>query len=162
MLLRQDLQQADHGGITHRDGLGRTQLATPHQTTHYCAVRWEKRKQVLERPSRRRTARLAVGVLIQSKGANQAGGDRDGEKFTVLGWEKRFIMGAFSKNGDSALSVGRGNGKSALVAGLATACVDPSGPLTGPRREVLCVASSFGQSRIIFEDVFVVFAWRWP
>ena len=27
---RQDLQQADHGGITHRDGLGRTQLATPH------------------------------------------------------------------------------------------------------------------------------------
>ena len=70
MLLRQDLQQADHGGITHRDGLGRTQLATPHQTTHYCAVRWEKRKQVLERPSRRRTARLAVGVLIQSKGAN--------------------------------------------------------------------------------------------
>ena len=30
MLLRQDLQQADHGGITHRDGLGRTQLATPH------------------------------------------------------------------------------------------------------------------------------------
>ena len=30
MLLRQDLQQADHRGITHRDGLGRTQLATPH------------------------------------------------------------------------------------------------------------------------------------
>ena len=30
MFLRQDLQQADHGGITHRDGLGRTQLATPH------------------------------------------------------------------------------------------------------------------------------------
>ena len=86
-------------------------------------------------------------------GLTLAGGDRDGEKFTVLPWEKRFIMGAFHRPGDSALSVARGNGKSALVAAIATAVADPKGPLTGNRREVLCVASSFSQARIVFEDV---------
>ena len=86
-------------------------------------------------------------------GLKLAGGDHDGEAFTVLPWEKRFIRGAFAGPGDSAISVGRGNGKSAFVAGLATAVVDPEGPLSGPRREVICVASSFGQARVIFEDV---------
>ena len=37
--------------------------------------------------------------------------------------------------------------------GSLRAVVDPDGPLHGPRREVVCVASSFQQSRIIFEDV---------
>ena len=81
------------------------------------------------------------------------GGDKDGECFVVLPWERRFIYGAWSGPGDAALSVGRGNGKSALVAALASAVVDPAGPLGGPRREVVCVAASFEQSRIIFEDV---------
>ena len=39
------------------------------------------------------------------------------------------------------------------MAAIATAVVDPAGPLTGKRREVLCVASSFSQARIVFEDV---------
>lgn len=81
------------------------------------------------------------------------GGDCDGEPFTVLAWERRFLRGCFSRSGDSALSVGRGNGKSALVAGIASATIDPEGPLHGRRREVVCVAASFEQSRIIFEDV---------
>ena len=55
--------------------------------------------------------------------------------------------------GPAALSVARGNGKSALVAGIAAAVADPGGPLHGPRREAVCVASSFDQSRVIFEDV---------
>ena len=82
-----------------------------------------------------------------------AGGDHDGELFAVLPWEARFVRGAFAVSGPAALSVGRGNGKSALVAGLATAVADPDGPLHGPRRECVCVASSFDQSRVIFEDV---------
>ena len=86
-------------------------------------------------------------------GLKLAGGDHDGQPFKVLPWERRFIMGAFRGPGDSALSVARGNGKSALVAAIATAVVDPAGPLTGNRREVLCVASSFSQARIVFEDV---------
>ena len=93
------------------------------------------------------------GLIDYMGGLKLAGGDHDGQPFAVLPWEKRFIMGAFKGPGDSALSVARGNGKSALVAAIATAVVDPAGPLTGNRREVLCVASSFSQARIVFEDV---------
>ena len=82
-----------------------------------------------------------------------AGGDRDGEPFDVLAWERRFVRGAFRVPGDSALSVARGNGKSALCAGIAAAVVDPVGPLHGRRREAVVSAASFEQSRVIFEDV---------
>ena len=90
-----------------------------------------------------------------------AGGDRDGEPFTVLPWERRFVFGAFRGPGDAGLSVARGNGKSALCAGLASAVVDPSGPLHGRRREVVCVAASFEQSRVIFEDVLAFLGERY-
>ena len=82
-----------------------------------------------------------------------SGGDHDGSPFEVLSWESRFIRGAFRVRGPAALSVARGNGKSALVAGIASAVVDPTGPLHGNRREAVAVASSFDQSRVIFEDV---------
>lgn len=84
------------------------------------------------------------------------GGDHDGEPFDVLPWEGRFIRGAFRVAGDAALSVARGNGKSALVSALACAVADPAGPLHGRRREVVCVASSFAQGRIIFEDALAM------
>ena len=82
-----------------------------------------------------------------------SGGDLDGEAFTVWPWERRFIRGAFSQPGNAAISCGRGQGKSGFCAGIATAVVCPGAPLHGTRREVICVASSFGQARIIFEDV---------
>ena len=82
-----------------------------------------------------------------------SGGDLDGQPFTVWPWEKRFIRGAFGVKGDSCMSLARGNGKSGFVAALATAVVFPGGPLHGNRREVICVASAFKQSREIFEDV---------
>ena len=86
-------------------------------------------------------------------GLTLSGGDLDGEPMTVWPWERRFVRGVFSRAGDGALTIGRGNGKSGLVAGIASGVVDPSGPLHGPRAEVVVVASSFQQSRIIFEDV---------
>ena len=89
------------------------------------------------------------------------GGDKDGEPFTVLPWEARFIRGAWRGPGDAGLSVGRGNGKSALVAALGCAVVDPAGPLGGRRREVIAVAASFEQSRIIFEDVLAFLSQRY-
>lgn len=97
--------------------------------------------------------RLATDFLT---GLTLAGGDHDGQPFTVLPWERRFIRGAFRAAGDSALTVGRGNGESALVAGIAAAVVDPVGPSHGRRREVVCVAASFDQSRIIIEDVLAL------
>ena len=96
---------------------------------------------------------LPNDLIAYLGGLTLAGGDRDGEAFTVLPWERKFVRGAFGQPGHAALSVARGNGKSALVAGIAAAVVDPSGPLHGTRRECVAVASSFDQSRIIFEDV---------
>ena len=93
-------------------------------------------------------------ALVHYLGALKlVGGDHDGQPFKVLPWERRFIFGAFGTRGAAALSVARGNGKSALVGAIATAVVDPAGPLHGNRRECICVAASFQQSRIIFEDV---------
>ncbi len=43
------------------------------------------------------------------------GGDLDGEPFRVLPWERRFLRGAFATAGSAAVSVARGNGKSALA-----------------------------------------------
>ena len=81
------------------------------------------------------------------------GGDHAGGPFVVLPWERRFINGAFAVPGDCALSIARGNGKSAVVAGIATAFVDPDGPeLFKGRADCVVVASSFAQARIIFED----------
>ena len=85
-------------------------------------------------------------------GLKLVGGDHDGEHFKVLGWQRRFLQGAFRRPGDSALSVGRGNGKSGLVGAIAAAVVDPAGPLHGPARSVICAAASFEQGRIVFED----------
>ncbi len=80
-------------------------------------------------------------------------GEGAGEAFRVLPWQSRFIKGAFAVSGDAALSVGRGNGKSALVAGIACATLDPEGPLRQRRAETVIVASSFEQGRIDFEHV---------
>ena len=96
---------------------------------------------------------LGRSLVAWLGGLTLSGGDLDGQHFTVWPWERRFIMGTFGQDGDAALSIGRGNGKSAFVAALATAVVVPGGPLSGKRREVICVASSFGQARVIFEDV---------
>ena len=96
---------------------------------------------------------IGAALVDYIGGLTLSGGDRDGEEFSVLPWERRFIRGAFATTGHAALSVARGNGKSALVAGIAAAVVDPDGPLHGNRREAVAVASSFDQGRTIFEDV---------
>ena len=83
-------------------------------------------------------------------------GDCAGEQFTVLPWEKRFIRNVWGEGcgGDAAFSAGRGQGKSGLVAGIATACVDPSAPLHSKRGEIVCTAASFSQAKsAIFEEV---------
>ncbi len=79
-------------------------------------------------------------------------GRRAGEPFTVLPWQRQFVRGAFAPGVQSAaLSVGRGNGKTAVLSGIAAATLD--GPLAVPRGETVIVASSFEQARIAFEHV---------
>ena len=75
-----------------------------------------------------------------------------GQPFAVLPWQRRFVRGAFAPGVQSAaLSVARGNGKTALLSGIAAATLD--GPLAVPRGETVIVASSFEQARIAFEHV---------
>ena len=85
-------------------------------------------------------------------GLELVGGELDGTLFEVLPWERRFLQGAFGQRADSALSLGRGNGKSALVGAIASAAVDPRGPLHQRRAEVVVVASSFAQAKIVYGD----------
>ena len=80
-------------------------------------------------------------------------GDCAGEKMQVLPWERRLIRGACDCSGDVALSISRGAGKSGIVAGIATAAVDPDGPLNFGRADVVVVASAYEQSKVIFDDV---------
>ena len=73
-------------------------------------------------------------------------GPRAGEPFQLLRWQRKFLRGALSPGvSRSAATCGRGNGKSGLVAAIATLYLD--GPLAQPRGEVVVLASSFGQAR---------------
>ena len=99
---------------------------------------------------------MSLPDYIRSLTVTQGAGA--GGPFRLLPWQSRFLRGAFAVPGDSAISVARGNGKSALVAAVASAVVD--GPLRQPRSEVVCVASSFAQGRIIFEHVLAFLAAR--
>ena len=73
-------------------------------------------------------------------------GPRAGERFELLRWQRRFLRGAFRPGvSRSAVTCGRGNGKSGLVAALSTLYL--GGPLSVPRGEVVVLASSFGQAR---------------
>ena len=75
-----------------------------------------------------------------------------GERFPVLDWQRSFLDDALADGVQQAgLTVARGNGKSTLIAALASAFI--TGPLQQPRAEVPVVAASYAQARIIFEHV---------
>ena len=76
-----------------------------------------------------------------------------GERFRLLSWQRRLLRGAFGQPRDSAFSMGRGGGKTTLVAAIAAAAVDVDGPLVEPRAECLVIASSFDQGLICFRHV---------
>ena len=78
-------------------------------------------------------------------------GRHAGECLTVLPWQRQFLAMAFGAPGDAALSLARANGKSTFVAALGCAFLD--GPLRQPRAEVVIVASSFLQARIVFDHL---------
>ena len=77
-------------------------------------------------------------------------GGRVGEKLSVLPWQRRLIRGVVC-NRTSAISVARGCGKSTICAGLAVAAL--VGPMRQRRGEIVVVASSHAQARVIFEHV---------
>ena len=91
-------------------------------------------------------------LLAYLSGLTVSQGRLAGQPFKVLPWQRRFVTGAFTPGTQSAaLSVARGNGKTAFVAGIACATLD--GPLAVPRGETVIVAASFEQTRIAFDHV---------
>lgn len=84
-------------------------------------------------------------------------GDNRGEGFKVLDWQADFIRGALAEGvRTAALSLARNNGKSVLVAALA--CAHLCGPAATKRGQILCVASSFAQAKIVFGHVLAFLA----
>lgn len=75
----------------------------------------------------------------------------EGQPFRLHQWEKRFIRGAFSTDGDADLSVVRGNGKSTLIATNCCAALD--GPLVVNLAQTVVAASGFDRGRLIFDHV---------
>ncbi|MDE2938944.1 MAG: terminase large subunit, partial [Chloroflexota bacterium] len=79
-------------------------------------------------------------------------GEGAGDCLELMPWQRRFLRGVLAANCRTAgLSIARGNGKSTLIAGLATAAL--TGPLRQSRGECVVVASSFQQARVVFEHV---------
>ena len=130
-------------------------VGTPARTSPGSASesRWEPRTNPSE------AVGLAAAVEKYLAGLVVPQGRYAGEPFTVLPWQSRFIAGAF-KDGvlDSALSMGRGGGKTTFCAGLLAATVDLDGPLNSKNAESLLVASSFGQATIAFRHVLRMLA----
>ena len=75
------------------------------------------------------------------------------ERFTLLNYQQRFLRGVCSTDGDAALSLGRGGGKTTFISALGAAAVDVDGPLVEPRAETVIVASSFDQGLIAFRHI---------
>lgn len=73
-----------------------------------------------------------------------------GGRMQLFPWQRRFIRNAFRSSGDYALSIARANGKSTLVAAIGCAFLDDE-VVRQPRAEVLVVASSFLQARVVFD-----------
>ena len=95
---------------------------------------------------------LATDLMNYIESFELSQGRHAGQRFTLLPWEKRFIQGAFKPGVmDAALSLGRGNGKTTLVAAIACATID--GPLVQPRAESIVCASSFEQAMICFRHI---------
>ena len=88
-----------------------------------------------------------IGGLVVGQGRHA------GQALRLLGWQRRFLAGAFGQDGDAALSMGRGNGKTTFTAAIACAAVDVGGPLVEPMAETLLVASSFDQGLIAFRHI---------
>ena len=72
-------------------------------------------------------------------------------------FQRRFLTGALRRGVDTAaLSLPRGNGKSALAGYLVARVLDPADPLFRPGTESVLCAASIEQARIVFR-----FAGRW-
>ena len=109
--------------------------------------RYRARRRAAAEPKAAARPEALIGWLA---GLPVTQGEGAGGRLPVLPWERRFVAALLTDGvSDAALSLGRANGKSTLVAAVAAAFV--AGPMVRPRAEVVVCASSFMQARIVFE-----------
>ena len=78
--------------------------------------------------------------------------DCSSQQFSPAGFQKRWLYNTFRPHIDtSALSVGRGNGKTALAGWLAAQSVTPGSKYYREGLETILVAASLDQARILFD-----------
>ena len=96
---------------------------------------------------------LARRIIRHLEGLTVSQGYGFGDPFPVWHWQRRFVHGAFRPGVKEALlSVGRGAGKTTLIAGIATAFLEADG-VSQPNAEILIVASSLEQGGIAFRHM---------
>ena len=76
-----------------------------------------------------------------------------GKPMRLLNWQRRFLKGAFSCEGNAALSMARANGKSTFAAAIARCCLTPDAPLFEPMTDNAVIAASFAQGGVIFRHL---------
>lgn len=81
-----------------------------------------------------------------------ASGSLAGQPMRVFPWERKLLALLDSERGEYAVSVARGNGKSAVAGGIAAAYVDPVTELSPQGSEIIIVAASMSQGRMVFND----------
>ena len=96
---------------------------------------------------------IAKRIIRHLSGLTVQQGHGYGQPFPVWPWQRRFLHGAFRPGvAEAVLSMGRGGGKTTLIAGIATACLEAQG-VAQPRAEILIVASSMDQGSICFRHI---------
>ena len=81
-------------------------------------------------------------------------GDRAGERFEVLPWQRKLLADILDPSVKTiALSCGRAQGKTYLIAMIAASFVFRESPLMRRRGSCVIVASSFKQARVTFEHL---------
>ena len=91
----------------------------------------------------------ALGDYLESLVVSE--GRLSGERLRLMKWQKDFLRGFTETDGISCLTLARGQGKTTLCAGIATATLD--GPLMKSRCETVIVAGSLQQARVSFRHV---------
>ena len=87
-------------------------------------------------------------------------GEFAGKPFELIGWQRRFLRGAFKPHvKEAALTMGRGGGKTTFIAGIGLAHLEADG-VKEPGAEITIVASSLGQGQIIFDHVLRFLGFR--
>ena len=81
-------------------------------------------------------------------------GEHLGEHVQLMGWQRRLIRGLYAdETRTAALTVARGNGKTSLAAWIASAYLLPGAPLHRQNGQVVVVASSIEQGRLLLQKV---------